>query len=295
MKNLRKAAALALSLILTAGLSSCESDPVASGVELVDDIIEETVFSPVSETSEISEVPEAETETEAESESETGTESVSETEAESETEADSEPETESETETETEAETEPSGKNKLSSNTVKWLAYYDPWTETGYPYHQAALQLFEEKYDGEIDIRYTTWNYRFSDLATMIIGGEGVDLFPGMEPVSKYTDDPIFVSYDEYVDWSSPVWSSVKALNDPYAIDGKHHLMVCRPWRSEDADDTGAVPFPTTDNIDEYSNNTKLECYDLCRRANNPAGAVQLIECLIASYNDESIAAKSEN
>ncbi|MCH5194534.1 MAG: extracellular solute-binding protein [Oscillospiraceae bacterium] len=118
-------------------------------------------------------------------------------------------------------------KSKLKNKKVKWLSYYDAWDERGDPYHQEAAKLFEKKYGGKIDVRYTTWNTRFNDLATMILGGEGVDLFPGMERTVNYAKNTMFQGYDKYVDWESPIWSSVKKLNDPYVIGKNHYLMNC--------------------------------------------------------------------
>ncbi|MCH5348389.1 MAG: hypothetical protein J1E40_03635 [Oscillospiraceae bacterium] len=324
--------------------------------------------------------------------------------------------------------TESLPKSKLKDKTVKWLYFYDPWSNDATPFNKSAAETFSKKYGGKIDVRFTTWGTRFNDLATMILGGEGIDLFQGMEaPLTSSVSSTMFQSYDKYVDWESPIWSSVKDLNDPYVIGKKHYLMNCYleeeyvvfynkntikdngftdPWKlykndkwtmsrfasmlnkfvdednerygldgwsnviplstvggvpavslkngkfasnvndpafrrsmnyqyqlyqkglvldksvfnyssqeqflSEgkelfyiapteafewfgDLDDIGIVPIPRDSKSDKYYHNARIDSYELCRGADNPKGAVRLIECLIASYSDESVRTKLDN
>lgn len=45
---------------------------------------------------------------------------------------------------------------------------------------------------------------------------------------------------------------------------------------------------------DKYYYNAEFDCYNLCRGAQNPEGVARLMECVIASYNDENAQAISD-
>ncbi len=118
---------------------------------------------------------------------------------------------------------------ELENKTIKWLSFYDPWHPTGQGNTKpVSVELFEKKYGGVIEYYPTTWASQFSDLSTAILGGEGIDFFPAPEAVPKCVINGMTQSYDEYVDWESPLWSSVKDLNEKFAVGGKHYLMACQ-------------------------------------------------------------------
>lgn len=118
---------------------------------------------------------------------------------------------------------------ELSNKTVKWLSFYDPWHPSGAGNSKPiSMELFEKKYGGDVEYIETTWATQFDDLATSVLSGEGVDIFPAIEAVPKCVISGITQSYDDYVDWENPLWKSVRELNDTYAIGGKHYLMACQ-------------------------------------------------------------------
>ena len=176
MKSIKRASALAMSVILAAGLSSCESDPVSQPAELIDDILEDTVWDDLDDLSD---------------------------------------------------------DDKLEGKTLKWLAHFDPWSRSTPSGEQCSeetkgAELFEEMYGGEIEWYPTAWDCRFNALEMYTIGGQGIDLFTGIRAAPKCIADQSVQSYDKYVDWDSPLWSSVKDLNDPFAVNGKHYLINCQ-------------------------------------------------------------------
>lgn len=118
---------------------------------------------------------------------------------------------------------------ELENKTVKWLSFYDPWHPTGQGNSKpVSVELFERKYGGVIEYYPTTWANQYSDLSTMILGGEGIDFFPAAEAVPKCVINGMTQSYDSFADWDSPLWSSVKELNDKFVVGGKHYLMACQ-------------------------------------------------------------------
>lgn len=118
---------------------------------------------------------------------------------------------------------------ELQNKTIKWMSFYDPWHPTGFGNSKpVSVELFEKKYGGEIEYFPTTWASQYSDLSTYILGGEGIDFFPAVESIPQCVINGMTQSYDEYVDWNSPLWSSVKDLNDRFAVNGSHYLMACQ-------------------------------------------------------------------
>lgn len=118
---------------------------------------------------------------------------------------------------------------ELENKTIKWLSFYDPWHPTGLGNTKpVSVELFEKKYDGVIETYSTTWANQYSDLSTFILGGEGIDFFPAAEAVPKCVLSGMTQSYDDYVDWTNPLWESVSGLNDMFAVGGKHYLMACQ-------------------------------------------------------------------
>lgn len=104
------------------------------------------------------------------------------------------------------------------------MSFYDPWHPTGLGNTKpVSVELFEKKYGGVIEYFPTTWASQYDDLSTMILSGEGIDFFPAAEAVPKCMLSGMTQSFDEYMDWSDPLWQSVAELNDIFAVGGKHY------------------------------------------------------------------------
>ncbi len=125
---------------------------------------------------------------------------------------------------------------ELENKTIKWLSFYDPFhATTSGNTKSIALELFETKYGGEIEYIATTWDSRFSDLSTNILGGTGIDFIPGgdLDSFPKGVVNGQVISYDEYIDWDSELWSSVKDLNDQFEVNGSHYLIATQATAGE--------------------------------------------------------------
>ena len=61
-----------------------------------------------------------------------------------------------------------------------------------------------------------------------------------------------------------------------------------------DQSDVFFVPVPRDEDADKYYYNAEFDCYNLCSGAQNPEGVARLMECVIASYNDENAQAISD-
>ena len=118
---------------------------------------------------------------------------------------------------------------ELENKTIKWFSFYDPFHATTSGNQKAlSLELFEKKYGGEIEYIATTWQQRFSDLSTNILGGTGIDFTPGgdLDSFPRGVPNGQYESYDEYVDFSDELWAPVKDLNDRFSL-GDRHYIIC--------------------------------------------------------------------
>ncbi|MBQ8569853.1 MAG: extracellular solute-binding protein [Oscillospiraceae bacterium] len=118
---------------------------------------------------------------------------------------------------------------ELENKTIKWFSFYDPFHATTAGNTKAlSLELFEKKYGGEIEYIETTWNNRFNDLSTKILGGEGIDFIAGgdLDSFPKGVTNGMFQPVDDYIDYDSELWSPVKELNDKFFLNGNHYLIA---------------------------------------------------------------------
>lgn len=117
---------------------------------------------------------------------------------------------------------------ELENKTIKWLAHYDQNPDSTGKSKSVALEMFETKYGGKIEWMPTTWENRYNDLSTMVLGGEGVDFFPGDDTFNfpKGIINGMFQPVDDYVDMSSSIWQNVKEGYEIYNFGGKHYEFV---------------------------------------------------------------------
>ncbi|MGN1305243.1 MAG: ABC transporter substrate-binding protein [Oscillospiraceae bacterium] len=115
---------------------------------------------------------------------------------------------------------------KLENGTIKWLATYDINPDLGKP-KLFALELFETKYGGKVEWIPTTWENRYNDLSTNVLGGSSPDLFPAQEfdTFPSKVIDGMFEPFDDYLDFDSDLWSEgCKQLAELHVIGGKHYV-----------------------------------------------------------------------
>ncbi|MBP1561217.1 MAG: extracellular solute-binding protein [Oscillospiraceae bacterium] len=124
------------------------------------------------------------------------------------------------------AEVDVGDDEKLENGTIKWLATYDLNPEKGKP-KMFALELFETKYGGNIEWIPTTWDNRYNDLSTLVLGGTSPDLFPAQEfdTFPSKVVDGMFQPFDDYLDFDSDLWSEgCKKLAEAHVLGGKHYV-----------------------------------------------------------------------
>ncbi|MBQ7991360.1 MAG: extracellular solute-binding protein [Oscillospiraceae bacterium] len=117
---------------------------------------------------------------------------------------------------------------ELENKTIKWLAHYDinPNTASGAS-ESVPLNVFRTKYGGEIQYYPSTWNTRFSDLSTYVLGGEGIDFFPcETAALPRGVVNGMFQPVDDYIDMNDPLWQDVEAAMEVFNFNGKHYEFV---------------------------------------------------------------------
>lgn len=117
---------------------------------------------------------------------------------------------------------------ELENKEIKWIGTWDlnP-TETSGGSKSLELELFEEKYGGYVTYYPTTWDTRYNDLSTFILGGEGVDFFNGAEtPFPSGIITGMFQPVDDYIDINDPLWAGTKKIMENFNFGGNHYKII---------------------------------------------------------------------
>lgn len=117
---------------------------------------------------------------------------------------------------------------ELANKEVIWLAHFDINPELG-KVMPVDLALFEEKYGAKIVYRTTTWDTRYSDLATSVLGNDAPDLFPAgdMDTFPKGAIKSMFQPIDPYIDLDSDLWSDTSSLiKEKFNYNGSNYVAV---------------------------------------------------------------------
>ncbi len=116
---------------------------------------------------------------------------------------------------------------ELENKTIKWLAHYDINPSTSGQSESVALNLFKSKYEGNVEWYPTTWDTRYNDLSTYILGGEGIDFFPcDTAALPKGVISGMFQPVDDYIDINSELWQVNSSAMEIYNFAGKHYEFV---------------------------------------------------------------------
>lgn len=115
----------------------------------------------------------------------------------------------------------------LANKTIKWMAHYDINPTEG-AVKSPGLELFEQKYGGKVEYVATTWNTRYDDLATAVMGKNSPDFFPAsdMDTFPKGAIKGMFDPIDDVIDLDSDLWASTKTASDQFIFNGKHYVAV---------------------------------------------------------------------
>lgn len=116
---------------------------------------------------------------------------------------------------------------ELANKEIKWLAHYDINPNGNGASKKVELELFERKYGGSIKWYQTTWDNRYNDLSTYVLGGEGIDFYASdTGNLPKGVVSGMFQSVDQYIDINDAIWQNTKVAMDTYKFGDKHFMLV---------------------------------------------------------------------
>ena len=116
----------------------------------------------------------------------------------------------------------------ISGTTITWLADYD-LNPTNNNDRSVALSLFEDVYGGKINFVQTSSDEKFSKLATMILSGDEVDMFPyEWDAVPNGVVKDQYEPLDPYFDimgMNDGLWDDMQDVIDMFEYDGQHYVV----------------------------------------------------------------------
>ena len=113
--------------------------------------------------------------------------------------------------------------------TLTWLSYYDI-NPSGSNNRSVALSLFEDVYGGKINYVQTTSEDKFSKLASMILAGDDVDMFPYEwdalpNGVTKNQYDPLDPYFEDMGMNEDGLWDDMEDVIDMFEYKGEHYVV----------------------------------------------------------------------
>ncbi len=123
---------------------------------------------------------------------------------------------------------------ELANKEIKWMSHYDLNPSGTGESKKVELEMFEQKYGGKVVYYPTTYENRYNDLSTYILGGEGIDFF-GEDTYNfpKGIVSGMFQPVDDYIDMDSELWQTNAAAMDILSFGGKHYQFVTNVYAEQ--------------------------------------------------------------
>lgn len=116
----------------------------------------------------------------------------------------------------------------ISGQTITWLADYDI-NPTNNNDRSVALSLFEDVYGAKVNFVQADSNEKFSKLATMILSGDEVDMFPyEWDAVPNGVVKDQYEPLDPYFDImgvNDGLWDDMQDVMDMFEYNGNHYVV----------------------------------------------------------------------
>ncbi len=123
---------------------------------------------------------------------------------------------------------------ELENKEIKWMSHYDLNPSGTGESKKVELEMFEQKYGGKVTYYPTTYENRYSDLSTRILGGEGIDFFgEDTDNFPKGIVNGMFQPVDDYIDLESDLWKTNEAAMDILSFGGKHYQFVTNVYAEQ--------------------------------------------------------------
>lgn len=114
---------------------------------------------------------------------------------------------------------------EVKGTTIYWLSYYDV-NPINNQDRSAALSLFEEKYGGKVEYISCTNDNKFDVLASRILSGDPVDMFPyEWDALPNGVVKNQYQPLDDYIDFEDDIWNGMEDVIDMYEYKGSHYVV----------------------------------------------------------------------
>lgn len=113
----------------------------------------------------------------------------------------------------------------IKGQTIYWLADYDINPKNNQD-RSVALSLFEDKYGAKVEYVSCTSDTKFDTLASRILGGDPVDMFPyEWDAVPNGVTKEQYQPLDDYLDLSDDIWSDMSDVIEMFKYKDKHYVV----------------------------------------------------------------------
>lgn len=116
----------------------------------------------------------------------------------------------------------------ISGQTITWLADYDLNPQNNQD-RSVALSLFEDVYGAKVNFVLTSYEEKLTKLASMIIAGEEVDMFPyEWDAVPNGVVKGQYQPLDPYFDimgMDEGIWDDMTDVIDMFQYNGEHYVV----------------------------------------------------------------------
>ncbi len=118
---------------------------------------------------------------------------------------------------------------ELENKELKWIAHYDINPYDG-AVKDPAIELFEKKYGGKIKWVQTTWDGRYTDIATHVMSGDSPDFFPSSDsdtfPIGAIKGMFQPVDGIDHLDLDSELWADTVDTMNKFKFGGQRYIVV---------------------------------------------------------------------
>lgn len=134
----------------------------------------------------------------------------------------------------------------LENKTIMFLSSW-PMNPANGKAVPVALELFQQKYGGQVEDVVCPWDARYDKLAAMVSSGDSPDFFSAadLDTFPKGAIYKMFEPMDDYIDFDSEVWKPTKEINDLFVFQGKHYVATV-------GTDAGVVMIYNKKTIENY-------------------------------------------
>ena len=113
----------------------------------------------------------------------------------------------------------------VKGKTIYWLSYYDVNPADNQD-RTVALSLFEDEYGGKVNYINCAYESRFDVLASRILAGDPVDMFPyEWDAVPNGIVKDQYQPLDDYVDLDDEIWTGIRDVAEMFEYRGSHYVI----------------------------------------------------------------------